>query len=208
LAADSSSNCIAITLSDFIRDPSSDSSGAVIYAKIDPGVGGTDSDALYLELYEMNGYTQAAGSFDLSQSPDDNYSTCNHCLRLGQDIVSGTADKVFFQQSGTMVLDVSSSPMTGFVKGSLKNVTLVESTIDADTYVSTPVAGGLCYTIASASFDFSGWDTNVCSADYYYDGQYCDCGCGAWDPDCDDTSLPIENCDSGQSCVKPNGVCQ
>ncbi len=48
----------------------------------------------------------------------------------------------------------------------------------------------------------------VCSALFYGSGDGCDCGCGTWDPDCDDTALTLYNCDEdeGEVCVSP-GVC-
>lgn len=45
----------------------------------------------------------------------------------------------------------------------------------------------------------------VCSFEAYRDGETCDCACGAYDPDCDDASLPVANCFSG-SC-ESDGSC-
>ena len=47
-----------------------------------------------------------------------------------------------------------------------------------------------------------------CDATYYNDGSVCDCDCGAWDPDCDNSSNEIDGCDDNQTCEKPNGTCK
>ncbi|MBI2898174.1 MAG: hypothetical protein HYY06_31785 [Deltaproteobacteria bacterium] len=42
-----------------------------------------------------------------------------------------------------------------------------------------------------------GWS---CDEEYYGAGDGCDCGCGAWDADCDDEGATIYGCDEGQTC--------
>ncbi len=49
----------------------------------------------------------------------------------------------------------------------------------------------------------AGW---VCEPYYLGDGYSCDCGCGAYDPDCDDPELWISGCESWQRC-DANGAC-
>lgn len=49
----------------------------------------------------------------------------------------------------------------------------------------------------------SGW---LCDRSWYWVGDDCDCRCGAYDPDCDDTSLRILNCRPGQLCSSA-GMC-
>ncbi len=69
-----------------------------------------------------------------------------------------------------------------------------------DLHVRTPV------TLPST------WDTTntACNAAYYaaYDG--CDCGCGAWDPDCDIAGASVYGCPNDgktYTCQKPDGTC-
>jgi hypothetical protein len=46
----------------------------------------------------------------------------------------------------------------------------------------------------------------TCEFSHYADSRYCDCDCGAHDPDCDDPDAPIYNCYPGQTC-DANGNC-
>jgi S1-C subfamily serine protease len=57
-----------------------------------------------------------------------------------------------------------------------------------------------CAPYASAPWAWS------CNATFYGAGDDCDCGCGAPDPDCQDLTLRIYGCDSGQVC-DANGAC-
>ncbi|MFW5878757.1 MAG: hypothetical protein ACOCVR_02970, partial [Myxococcota bacterium] len=47
----------------------------------------------------------------------------------------------------------------------------------------------------------------TCHESFYNDGQWCDCECGAWDPDCSDSSLSLW--DPDETCVACDypGVC-
>jgi hypothetical protein len=81
--------------------------------------------------------------------------------------------------------------MNGFPTVTLSDVTLVEVTIDDDSNVSTPVAGGRCLHLTSGSMSFpSGW---TCDPDYYAADDGCDCGCGVHDGDC--TNSTVNACD-------------
>ena len=46
-----------------------------------------------------------------------------------------------------------------------------------------------------------------CDEALYADGQRCDCGCGAPDPDCDDGALPVFGCGFGERC-NAAGACE
>ena len=47
----------------------------------------------------------------------------------------------------------------------------------------------------------------VCDPSYYGVGDDCDCGCGAYDPDCANPALRVLNCRRGQVCSS-SGTCQ
>lgn len=187
----SSQTCTKITVKDLERSTSSGADGAVITGTPDPALGGADPDSWSFQLYEGNG-KQAPGTFDLSSSTDANYKSCDHCVLVFQDIneTAQTIGKYYFQESGELTMTVNGSPMTGKVKGSLKNVKLIEVTIASD-YTSTPVANGACLEIDSLDID-----TTVPVADA---GTPCENA-----TDCGDTDIMI--CDPNQKSCQP-GQC-
>gem|GEM_PF-3488975 len=46
----------------------------------------------------------------------------------------------------------------------------------------------------------------TCAPSYFDDGEFCDCDCGAYDPDCDVSGAEVYGCDPGQTC-DPTGQC-
>src|SRR5262249_42146218 len=51
--------------------------------------------------------------------------------------------------------------------------------------------------------------TWVCDPAFYDEepaNEYCDCECGAPDPDCTNPAAPVENCSAGEKC-DANGLC-
>jgi len=107
----------------------------------DLGLGDGRPDALVFEFY-----TNATGTFDLGSSLNDNYASCDQCLRVVQDIdPSGAEDpRHFFQKAGTLVVDASSPPESGRLLVEVRDLVLQEVTIFAD-YHTEPVKGGACY---------------------------------------------------------------
>lgn len=99
-------------------------------------------------------YATTPGTFNLANAPDDNYSTCDHCLVVQEDN-SGTpaqpsATRFYYQQSGSMTFSGTTS--TGPITLSLSNVKLVEVTIaGSPSFASTPVPNGQCLHITSAN---------------------------------------------------------
>ena len=71
-------------------------------------------------------------------------------------------------------------------------------------YGQSCVQPGVCQDDAPPPDLCEGW---TCNAAYFDDGDYCDCDCGCWDPDCDDPATSVWGCGYGQSCVQP-GVCE
>ena len=200
-----SANCTEITAADFAKAVA-DGTYAVYRTNPTPDLGDTtDTDAIQLELYgstvgpNLNG--EAKGTFDLTQGGDDNYATCSRCIRGIVD-PNGTP-KLFFQSAGTLEIADSSDALNGKLQATLTDVTLIEVTIDSTTYQSTPVAGGECLHLATATIDVtppvvpSTWTCN----DSYYGDSECDCGCGAVDIDCADATVSsCVYCDDPGSC--------
>ncbi|MFO0613851.1 MAG: hypothetical protein U0414_14760 [Polyangiaceae bacterium] len=180
--------CTEITAGNFwgvIADPAG---GALYRALSAPNYDGATADILNVEFYAGGTFNgQNTGTFDLSMGGDDNYETCSRCVRGISDVVSGTS-KQFFQQSGTMTIPAGSMHLNGTINATLTDVTLIEVTIDPNTFVSTPVPNGACLHIASANVAATvpaaapaAW---TCNDAFFLDGQDCDCGCGVFDPDC------------------------
>jgi len=88
-----------------------------------------------------------------SASIDKNYSSCSTCvlIRTACDSTNGCTGPTFFATEGT--LNVTALATGGNFTGTLTNVKLVEVTIAQGTFVSTPVANGDVWCVASLSFD-------------------------------------------------------
>ena len=130
--------CAQITVSNFTP-------GAFVYptTDVDPNIGGADP-----ELFRFEFYSPATGSFDLAAGLNDNYATCDQCLRLFEDVTEDDIARQYFQQSGTIDIDASSDLGGGVLVATLTDVTLVEVTIDPDNaFESTPVPDGACVQI-------------------------------------------------------------
>jgi len=168
----------------------------VFDSTLSPSLGdATLPDGSQIELYGPNlGTYTGSGTFDFSTGADNNYATCNECVLLFQDLdQNGQPAKTFFQSSGTF--DITSADTAGgFLHGTLSDVKFVEVTIDPNNnYTSTPVPGGACLHLTSASVDSpaTGW---TCDPMLWGDGS-CDCGCGVQDIDCQDaTAVSCATC--------------
>ena len=134
----------------------------VYYAHIENDILGSSSlyDQLTMEFYEI---LTPGSTYDLSEIINKNYSTCNECIRVFEDIDTNNGNKIsrqYFQTAGTLTIEESDDEYG--IKGTL-SAKLEEVTIEAseDEYgdslpVSFPVEGGKCIEIESAFFD------NVC----------------------------------------------
>ncbi len=188
--------CMEITIDDLARFEEN------LFAA-EPMLGGAGEDVVNLEFY---GDTLPTGTIDLGAGGNANYGTCTTCILAGEDLDTSTADyaKAYFQTSGTIELGATSAP---FIVGTLTDVTLVEVTLaPAPDFTSTPVAGGACLHIASATIDFpappAAW---VCEDLFYAQGlpDDCDCGCGSVDPDCADANASsCDFCNDPGSCAE------
>lgn len=145
------SNPIEITVGAFTLG-AADGAAANYVAPPSPDLGDVEADDFGIELYG-SGYDPAfngedTGTFDLTMNADDNYETCSRCLLYFEDPTSA-AGRIFFTQSGTLVIDPSSTQLDGTITATLTDVTLVEVTIDPDTFQSTPVPNGTCLHLAT-----------------------------------------------------------
>ncbi|MCA9645735.1 MAG: hypothetical protein KC492_33820, partial [Myxococcales bacterium] len=90
------------------------------------GLDATLDDVIYVEFFDVAG-AQTTGSFDLSQAPDDNYSTCAHCL-LGFEDVGGSSTP-FYPESGSLEVTQADTQYAGVSAGNFNKVVLRESTL-------------------------------------------------------------------------------
>lgn len=126
----------------------------------DLGFGGMLPDTIYFEFWPISP-PPATGTFDLGSGANSNYSTCEQCILVYEDLFAGIPQKIFFQTGGSITIDQNTVPGTAADVGlSWSNVTLAEVTINPDTNVSTLVQGGACYTIAATDQIFhNGFET-------------------------------------------------
>jgi hypothetical protein len=162
-------------------------------ASNNPGLFFTQADDLIGDDMTLDQFTVVlanddGGTFDLSMAPDDNLSTCEHCVVLLEDAdAMGVPTRIYFQSQGSV--EYSGLPVAGgFFSSTFTGVRLVEVTID-DMGVSTVVDGGGCVDIVDGLVGtapvIDGW---TCNPAYYGDDE-CDCGCGIADTDCADGNL-------------------
>jgi len=101
-----------------------------------------EADFLQLEFY-----SKATGSFDLSKAPNDDYATCRQCVRMVLD-----GKRELFQAGGTIVVSQSSDPLGdpdasppgGALSATFAGLRLVEVRFDEETFHATPIPGGAC----------------------------------------------------------------
>ena len=180
-----------------------------------PSLGGVEDEVVALQLYEgvldtLNFHGADIGTFQLGTGDDANYRSCSRCVVAGIDNGASVPAKWFFATEGTLTFASDSDQLNGSPHGTLRNVVLREATYDEVTFESTLVPGGDCLTLANGDVianDMpppppppppSEWSCNVA---YYSDGEWCDCGCGALDPDCATPSY-----DSCEFCYCPGDV--
>jgi hypothetical protein len=176
------------------RDSGSTATGALWRGAVPTDLGG--DSFINFEFYTGI----AAGTFDLTMGDNANYGTCEACIRVVTVDADGNLVKQYFQDGGTMTLSVdplSTKHMTGTATG----VSLIEVTIDPDTFMSTPVVGGTCLSLPDLTLNAGpaplAW---TCTETQFDDGTTCDCACGAHDLDCDLDAAPIAGCTAAQTC--------
>ena len=91
------------------------------------------------------------GVYDLA---DTNYQDCEVCLLVFEDMKqnSNSHKKDYFQQKGSITFSTSGTNVTATLSG----VRLEEVKIDRyKTYISTPVAGGSCFTVKDTTISYT-----------------------------------------------------
>ena len=147
--------------------------------QITPDLG--DKAAALVDTLQLEMFSGSPGSFDLASTGlNDNYSTCEQCVRLFEDIPGdGTsAGRQYFQAMGTIDIDVTSNPLNGALTATLTDVTLVEVTVDPDdSFKSTLVEGGECVIIGGVVTLTTPPPKMLCAGDCgtYNGGTSCNC---------------------------------
>ena len=129
------------------------------------------------------------GTYDLGSGDNKSYYDCTECVKVMQDHDGKHADKLFFQESGTLIIEEVDGDNN--IKGRV-SAKLVEVTIDDDLGEAVPVENGGCVAIENWAFD-----TGVCIPDC--EGKVCGSdGCGGTCGECSgDLTCPKDQ----KSCV-------
>lgn len=107
--------------------------------EVDLGLG--DPEIPDIVVFEL--FSDEAGTFRLGQGANENYATCNQCVRVIEDASSGSA-RQFFPTAGS--IEVQYLGQSGrAVRFTLSGLEMVEVTIRQADLSSVPVEGGRCY---------------------------------------------------------------
>lgn len=107
--------------------------------EVDLGLGDPEiPDVVVFELF-----SDEAGTFRLGQGANENYATCDQCVRVIEDASSGSA-RQFFPTAGSLEI-VYLDPSRRAVRFTLSGLEVVEVTIRQADFRSVPVEGGRCY---------------------------------------------------------------
>lgn len=147
------SGCIELTVPKLALITPKPADGDYDYGAMTNAIGGAAGDQLEIDLF--NGLDTPTVDI-ATDNKNKNPSTCEACGYVFQDGSGPTAAKIYYQESGTITLDV---PNFGNQLGvqpnsvTLTNVTYREVTLGTagDLHSATPVAGGACVHVASAS---------------------------------------------------------
>lgn len=184
--------CTAISSPDF-GEPPNGLSGTTT-----PAIGGADPDVV---IPIWTGVS--SGPLTTPANVNDCGETMN-CLAVIEDNTGMGFARLYFATSGDM--EVTSVEGDFYAAGSFSGH-LEEATFDQDTGAITLVDGGACLDLSEVTFDVqppvAGW---TCDPSYYDETTagaaepYCDCTCGAVDPDCSNAANPVAGCFEGQTC--------
>lgn len=136
--------CAEVTLGAFVLSDTEPGGSSLAYDL--SGLPNAEPDAIYIEFFDTAG-AQTAGSFDVSNAPDNNYDTCAHCILAYEDI-NTAAPIAYFQESGTLTVTSPDTLYLGASAGSFGAIKLVEVTLEGPK--TTPVPGGKCLSLSGA----------------------------------------------------------
>jgi hypothetical protein len=115
-------------------------------------------DTLRIELYYDGGDPpplEGPGTYELAASEAErNYATCGTCVLIAAGCTgpTETCETVFFHTGG--ILELESNVAIGEpLRGSLRDVVLIEVTIESGTSESVPVPDGQAWCIDELHFD-------------------------------------------------------
>jgi hypothetical protein len=129
----------------------------------------TERDVFGIDLFQTFDGTSIPGTYDLSGGTNKSYLDCTECVRVWQDHDNKNKVRIFFQESGELVID--EVDLNNEIKGTL-TAKLIEVTVDPDTREAAPVPGGECIAIENWAFN-----SGVCIPDCA--GKVCGSdGCG------------------------------
>jgi hypothetical protein len=134
-----------VTVGAFVLSDTEPGGSSLVY-DLAGGLPAAQEHVIYIEFYDVAG-PQVAGSFDLSQPPDNQYSTCAHCLLAFED-VNGPDPIAYYPESGTLKVMSPDVSYKGASAGSLEDIRLIEVTIEGTS--SVPVPGGKCLSLSGS----------------------------------------------------------
>jgi len=126
----------------------------------DLGYGDSRPDLISFEFYTISSPALVAGTFDLASALNSNYATCDQCVLVYRDFVTGNASQTFFQTAGTLTVDAATIPGSDPITMTWQNVHLIEVTLDPVSFESTPVPNGDCYDIVPDKLFVDGFEAN------------------------------------------------
>lgn len=192
--------CTAITLGAQDISGVSDIAG-VWHAPVTTDLGDGGDPILQMEFWDLDAGGPTVGDNDLSAAPNDDYATCTSCFIVISPNADGSAQRLFFQRTGNVNL-TEDPAMTHNLAGTLDTGVILEEVEIDNQFHSTPVPGGQCLTVTTATALAHDAIPNAwtCPDTAWTDGAACDCVCGVSDPDCADTALPVNGCTGTQVC--------
>lgn len=196
---------------DNLNDPNN---AQVFRAQIIPNIGNETPDYLRLEFTDTTtafdeelrvccGYTGTPPAHVFATPPDCVQGKMPTRCRGGWNVfvdvdyvdVVDTGRTFVARNNGVIVIDRQSNLAKGTISAKFDGVVLQE--VDGETFEFLK-SGGECLEIRSTAElkidDIPGWTCNLGYYGFADLGDYCDCRCGIWDPDCDDRDLKIRDC--------------